>query len=103
MQPRQIGILVAAVVVAFAVAFGAGKAMGGSGGGGKTAKASAEGTKPVEPVSASISATIAGAGALPALSSSVLAIWSQVEANESASALGARHAMVATPAVVGAA
>ena len=53
MQPRQIGITLAAVVVAFAVAFGIGKATGGSGGGGGTAKASAEGTKPVELAAAS--------------------------------------------------
>src|SRR5215213_1080274 len=39
----------------------------------------------------------------PELNSSVLAIWSHVAANDSASAAGARQASVATPAEVGAA
>ena len=43
MQPRQIGITLAAVVVAFAVAFGIGKATGGSGDSGGTAKAQRRG------------------------------------------------------------
>ncbi len=68
MQPRQIGITLGAVVLAFLVAFGIGKATGGSGGGGSTAKAG-EGTTPVELASAPITVSMAGVAPLPALKS----------------------------------
>ena len=67
MQPRQIGILAVALVVAFGVAFGVGKAA--SGGGTEPAQASGatagSGSKALELEAARISVTVDSGVAVP--------------------------------------
>jgi len=69
MQPRQIGITLAVAVAAFAVAFFVAGAGGGSDKGGTAKASSAEGTKPVELASVSVTSGVAASAALPALKS----------------------------------
>ncbi len=69
MQPRQIAITLAAVLVAFVAAFGVAKAAGGGGEKKDTAGAAGEPTKRIDVPSAAVNATFVTSGSLPALKS----------------------------------